>query len=58
MCRCKLCGSNSTHIEYEGVIRDGGLGKYTKVKVKMYTSYLQDNPELFESRLFCGGWSL
>ena len=29
MCRCKLCGSNSTHIEYVGVIRDGGLGKYT-----------------------------
>lgn len=36
MSRCKLCGSDSTHVEYEGIIRDGGLGKYTKEPVKIY----------------------
>lgn len=36
MCRCKLCGSENTCVEYNGIIRNGGLGKYTKDKVKIY----------------------
>ena len=34
--KCKICQSENTRIEYDGVIRDGGLGKYTRNKVKMY----------------------
>lgn len=34
--KCKLCGSNETFVEYNGLIRDGGLGKYTRDNVKMY----------------------
>lgn len=33
---CKLCGSTEIKMEYEGIIRDGGLGKYTKRPVTMY----------------------
>ena len=33
---CKLCGSTEIKMEYEGLIRDGGLGKYTKRPVTMY----------------------
>lgn len=33
---CKLCGSTEIKMEYEGLIRDGGLGKYTKSPVTMY----------------------
>ena len=34
--KCKICGSKKTRIEYDGVIRDGGLGKYTRNNAKMY----------------------
>ncbi len=33
---CKICGGNDLRIEYDGIIRDGGLGKYTNSPVKMY----------------------
>ena len=33
---CKLRGSTEIKMEYEGLIRDGGLGKYTKRPVTMY----------------------
>lgn len=36
MRKCNICGANISTIEYEGIIRDGGLGKYTKVPIKMY----------------------
>ncbi len=32
---CKLCGSNQVQIIYKGLIRDGGLGNYTKEPVSM-----------------------
>lgn len=34
--KCKLCGSLNTEITYKGLIRDGGLGKYTNKDVEMY----------------------
>ena len=34
--KCKLCGSEKIFITYEGIIRNGGLGKYTKSPVKMW----------------------
>ena len=34
--RCKICGCENIKIEYEGQIRDGGLGRYTINNVKMY----------------------
>ncbi len=34
--KCKICGSESIKIEYDGIIRDGGLGKYTPNPVKMF----------------------
>lgn len=33
---CKICNSKNISVTYEGLIRDGGLGCYTKVPVKMY----------------------
>lgn len=36
MTACKLCGCNHIHVTYEGLIRDGALGVYTKDAVKMY----------------------
>lgn len=33
---CRICGSNNIKIEYEGIIRDGGLGKYTHNKATLY----------------------
>lgn len=33
---CRLCGSSNTEIIYNGKIRNGGLGQYTNVDVKMY----------------------
>ncbi len=36
MKQCKICGGDDVHIEYDGIIRDGGLGKYTRKPVKMY----------------------
>lgn len=33
---CKLCNSADTEIIYDGLIRNGGLGCYTKDNVKMY----------------------
>lgn len=34
--KCKLCESNHVKIEYKGIIRDGGLGKYTHNEVTMW----------------------
>ena len=34
--RCKLCKSNKVTITYNGLIRDGALGQYTKMPVVMY----------------------
>lgn len=34
--QCKICGSNNIGISYDGLIRDGALGCYTKAPVKMY----------------------
>ena len=34
--QCKICGGNDLIVEYDGIIRDGGLGKYTNKPVKMY----------------------
>lgn len=34
--KCKLCGSEKTKIIYNGLIRNGGLGKYTENNVPMY----------------------
>ena len=36
MMRCKVCNSTDVVVEYDGIIRNGGLGKYTKTKVKMF----------------------
>ena len=33
---CKICNSKNISVTYEGLIRDGALGCYTKVPVKMY----------------------
>lgn len=33
---CKLCKSSRVEVIYDGLIRDGGLGKYTDSNVKMY----------------------
>lgn len=33
---CKLCKSENIKVEYHGLIRDGGLGKYTDDSVTMY----------------------
>lgn len=34
--KCKICGSEKNNIIYHGVIRDGGLGKYTADNVSIY----------------------
>lgn len=34
--KCKLCGAEEIGITYEGVIRDGRVGNYTKQNVAMY----------------------
>lgn len=34
--KCKLCGSNKVKIIYNGLIRDGGLGKYTSKDIPVY----------------------
>jgi len=34
--QCKICGGNDLIVEYDGIIRNGGLGKYTNKPVKMY----------------------
>lgn len=34
--RCKLCGSLNAKIIYKGLIRNGGLGRYTKEDVEIY----------------------
>lgn len=33
---CKICGSKKIKEEYSGIIRDGGIGKYTKSPVTMF----------------------
>lgn len=34
--KCKICGSENTDIIYNDLIRDGGLGQYTKKPVKIF----------------------
>lgn len=34
--KCKLCKSDNVNITYHGMIRDGALGRYTKMPVSMY----------------------
>lgn len=34
--KCKICGSENIDIIYNGLIRDGGLGQYTKKPVKIF----------------------
>lgn len=34
--RCKLCGSSRLNQMYEGIIRDGGLGRYTEEPIKIW----------------------
>lgn len=34
--KCRLCGCKNIHIVYDGLIRNGGLGKYTKENVQIY----------------------
>lgn len=36
MMKCKLCGSEEIQVIYNGLIRDGGLGKYTKEPINMW----------------------
>lgn len=33
---CKICGSKNNSIVYNGLIRNGGLGKYTAKNIKIY----------------------
>ena len=33
---CKICGNKEYRIVYEGIIRDGCFGKYTKEAVSIY----------------------
>lgn len=57
--QCKLCGSNHIKIEYNGYIRNGGLGKYTKDEktifhcedcdVIWHDTYVDDLDEYYES---------
>lgn len=34
--KCKICGSENTDIIYNDLIRDGGLGQYTKKPIKIF----------------------
>lgn len=34
--KCRICGSRKVAVIYDGIIRDGGLGKYTKENIPMY----------------------
>lgn len=34
--KCKICGESNIKSIYNGIIRDGGLGKYTKDSVEMF----------------------
>lgn len=34
--KCKLCGSGNVKRIYTGIIRDGGLGQYTKDTVDVF----------------------
>lgn len=34
--KCELCGSEKIDISYKGLIRNGGLSKYTAHEVTMY----------------------
>lgn len=36
MIKCKICDCEKVHVEYKGIIRDGGLGKYTRKPVTLY----------------------
>lgn len=57
---CRICGSGRTEVTYEGIIRDGGLGKYTENPVKMWRckdcnamwheSMVKDVTEYYESK--------
>lgn len=57
---CKLCNSNHVRITYEGLVRNGGLGKYTKEPVTMWQcencgviwhdKVIDDTKQYYESR--------
>lgn len=34
--KCRICGNENVGITYRGIIRDGGLGKYTEEEVTMW----------------------
>lgn len=34
--KCKICGNENIGIAYRGIVRDGGLGQYTKEEVTMW----------------------
>lgn len=34
--KCKICGSENIDIIYNDLIRDGGLGQYTKKPIKIF----------------------
>lgn len=57
--KCKICKGESIEIIYHGLIRNGGLGKYTKERVLMYSCKdcgaiwhepILDNKEYYESQ--------
>ncbi len=56
---CGICGSKDIGITYDGIIRDGGLGKYTDKPIKMWKCNCcdaiwhyktMDNSEYYESK--------
>ena len=60
MAECKICNSNHVKVIYHGLIRDGGLGKYTKMPVIMqqcedcgviwHEQVIEDAKEYYESK--------
>ena len=58
MMRCNICGSENVVIDYDGIIRNGGLGNFTSKAVKMYKCHnceviwhepVLNNEEYYES---------
>lgn len=59
--KCEICGSERIKISYHGLIRDGGLGKYTDNPVTMFRcldcgviwhEQVYDNKEYYESEKY------
>lgn len=57
--KCKVCGGDKIKVAYKGLIRDGGLGKYTKEEVTMWQckscdviwhDVLSDTKKYYESK--------